>query len=54
MPQIVRFDTTAEAAAGIRMLAQPGDTILVKGSRAMEMEQIVAALTGEAVGAHHG
>ncbi|MCW3094582.1 MAG: UDP-N-acetylmuramoyl-tripeptide--D-alanyl-D-alanine ligase [Chthonomonadaceae bacterium] len=53
MPQLQHFATTAEAAAYIRELVQPGDTVLVKGSRAMEMEYIVAALTGEAVQGGH-
>ena len=54
MPKIHHFPTTEAAAAEIRTLVQPGDTILVKGSRAMEMEKIVAALTGETGGSHHG
>ena len=53
MPQLHHFATTAEAAAQIRELAMPGETALVKGSRAMEMEHIVAALTGEAVQGGH-
>ncbi len=36
-----------EAAALVLKLAQPGDTILVKGSRAVGMEHIVAALNVE-------
>ncbi len=39
------FETTEEAAAGLPALIEPGDCVLVKGSRAMEMEKIVAALT---------
>lgn len=53
MPAQQHFATTESAAAHIRELVRPEDTVLVKGSRAMEMEHIVAALTGEAVrGAH--
>ena len=41
---IVRFADSASAAVHIRELVQPGDTVLVKGSRAMGMEVIVDAL----------
>lgn len=53
LPQLQHFATTAEAKAHIRELVRAGDTVLVKGSRAMEMEHIVAALTGEAVQGGH-
>lgn len=53
LPQLQHFATTAAAAAQIRKLVHAGDTVLVKGSRAMEMEHIVAALTGEAVQGGH-
>ncbi len=53
MPQLQHFATTAEATAHIREWVHAGDTVLVKGSRAMEMEQIVAALTGETVQGGH-
>jgi UDP-N-acetylmuramoyl-tripeptide--D-alanyl-D-alanine ligase len=36
--------TNAEAAALVRTLVQPGDVILIKGSRGLKMEQIVADL----------
>ncbi len=53
----VHFADSDEAADGIRDHIRPGDTVLVKGSRAMEMEKIVAALIGrtasaERAGAH--
>jgi UDP-N-acetylmuramoyl-tripeptide--D-alanyl-D-alanine ligase len=38
------FDTTEEAAARLSALLLPGDCVLVKGSRALQMEKIVAAL----------
>lgn len=46
-PVVARFHDSQEAAAHIKDLVQPGDTVLVKGSRAMGMEVIVDALTGE-------
>jgi len=53
MPQLQHFAATKEAAEHIREWVHSGDTVLVKGSRAMEMEHIVAALTGEAVRGGH-
>ncbi len=35
-----------EALKGLKQLAQEGDTVLVKGSRAMRMEEIVEGLSG--------
>ena len=48
------FANSDEAATGIEFLLAPLDYILVKGSRAMEMEKIVAALTGEEGTSAHG
>ncbi|HLK57153.1 MAG TPA: UDP-N-acetylmuramoyl-tripeptide--D-alanyl-D-alanine ligase [Chthonomonadaceae bacterium] len=52
--EIVHFPDTESAVIGVRELVKPGDTILVKGSRALEMEKIVAALTGEESAGGHG
>jgi UDP-N-acetylmuramoyl-tripeptide--D-alanyl-D-alanine ligase len=41
---VYQAETNAEAIDLLGTLIQPGDRILVKGSRGMEMEQIVAAL----------
>jgi len=38
-------ETNAEATALVRSLVQPGDVVLIKGSRGLKMEQIVAELT---------
>jgi len=38
------FATTAEAAEALPTLLAPGDTVLLKGSRGMRLEQIVEAL----------
>ena len=47
------FSNSDEAAAHIWNLVQRGDTVLVKGSRAMQMEKIVATLMGEENGGAH-
>lgn len=45
-----QFDTTDEAVSLIPFIVQPGDVILVKGSRAMAMERIVDAIMADAKG----
>ncbi|MCR4425746.1 MAG: UDP-N-acetylmuramoyl-tripeptide--D-alanyl-D-alanine ligase [Firmicutes bacterium] len=40
--------TNREAALAVASMAEPGDVVLVKGSRGMRMEEIVSALAGEA------
>ena len=42
--QIIRVATTGEAVNALRKLAQPGDVLLVKGSRSVRMETIVEGL----------
>jgi UDP-N-acetylmuramoyl-tripeptide--D-alanyl-D-alanine ligase len=42
--------TNSEAAALLRALAEAGDMILVKGSRALKMEEIVAAVSAQGTG----
>lgn len=42
--QTVWFATTAEAAEALPLLLQPGDTLLLKASRGMRLEQILDAL----------
>ncbi len=48
--RIAHVSTVAEAATRLRSMLQPGDVVLVKGSRAVEMERIVDTLQTEATG----
>jgi len=43
--RVVRLDSAAEAAAFLRERLQPGDVLLVKGSRAMALERVVNELS---------
>ncbi len=48
-PEAVRhLDSTQEAATALREELRPGDALLVKGSRALALERVVAALDGAA------
>jgi len=44
------FGTSDEAAAAIRNIARPGDTVLIKGSRGIRMERVTRALLEDATG----
>ncbi len=45
--EVLRVADAAEAAAVVGALVRPGDAVLVKASRAVGLEAVVAALTGE-------
>jgi UDP-N-acetylmuramoyl-tripeptide--D-alanyl-D-alanine ligase len=47
------FDSVERLASRVASAARAGVTVLVKGSRFMRMERVVAALTGEADGGAH-
>jgi UDP-N-acetylmuramoyl-tripeptide--D-alanyl-D-alanine ligase len=40
------FDTTSQAAELLPMIVQSGDVVLIKGSRALELERVASALMG--------
>lgn len=51
--KVFYFDKTQQAAEAMAFIAQPDDTILVKGSRALELEKVVQALCPQWIpGAH--
>ncbi len=43
--EVASFDTAEEAAAVVPGLIRPGDLILIKGSRGIELEKVVESLT---------
>ena len=44
VPQVVRADSHEAAADYLHKILEPGDTILFKGSRGMQMEKIIDLL----------
>jgi UDP-N-acetylmuramoyl-tripeptide--D-alanyl-D-alanine ligase len=51
---VIEFSATADAAKRILEIIQPGDAILLKGSRGMRMEQILVPLKNQADGGAAG
>jgi UDP-N-acetylmuramyl pentapeptide synthase len=47
---VLRVASTTEAAAQLRDLARPGDAVLVKGSRAATMEDVIRAFAKQSAG----
>jgi UDP-N-acetylmuramoyl-tripeptide--D-alanyl-D-alanine ligase len=45
------FEDALEAASGLRGRLEPGDVVLVKGSRGVALEGVVDSLLAEAEGA---
>lgn len=53
--ELVAVPDAAAAVAAITQRARPGDVVLVKASRAVNLQQVALALTGEQpLGAGHG
>ncbi|MBS2029794.1 MAG: UDP-N-acetylmuramoyl-tripeptide--D-alanyl-D-alanine ligase [Deltaproteobacteria bacterium] len=50
--EVVHTENPDDAVALLKSKLASGDVVLVKGSRGMRMERIVAGLTGEAAGGH--
>ena len=47
----LHFGSSKEAAQAVADLVEPGDVLLVKGSRGVQMERVVQALEVRAAGA---